>query len=89
VVFLVEFVNGPMKFFYISSQSNQLGQFEIHEKECENIPEAIDRDYLGPFNNGREALRKAQLMQQASVCCERCCNTSFEASFNQSKKKDV
>lgn len=78
-----------MKFFYLSSKPTKLGKFEIHEKDCQDIPDAIDRDYLGPFNNGREALRKATLIQQEAVCCEKCCKTNFEASFIQSKKKEI
>ncbi|WP_026968224.1 hypothetical protein [Algoriphagus terrigena] len=70
-----------MKFFYLSSTANQDGQFEIHEKECESIPDAIDRDYLGPFNNGREALRKALLMKSAAVCCTTCCQLPSQPIF--------
>jgi hypothetical protein len=85
-VFLGNLKMSFMKFFYLSSKPNDLGHFEIHEKECPHIPEAIDRDYLGPFNNGQEALRKALLMNPGSVCCEHCCQTNFEARFSQSKK---
>ncbi len=74
-----------MKFFYLSFKANGKGGFEIHEKECELIPEPLDRDYLGPFNNGREALRKALLMKSAAVCCESCCKSTFEAVFNSAK----
>lgn len=62
--------------------------FEVHEKECEAIPDAIDRDYLGPFNNGREALRKATLINPNSVCCEQCCTSNFKALFGQSKSRE-
>lgn len=75
-----------MKFFYLSSKPTQQGKFLIHEKDCDDIPDAIDRDYLGPFNNGDEALRKAVLIQQNSVCCEKCCKSFFSASFIQSNK---
>lgn len=77
-----------MKFFYLSSKPNRLGQFEIHEKDCLDIPDAIDRDYLGPFNNGREALRKASLSVKDSICCEKCCKTNFEASFKKIKDRE-
>jgi tRNA splicing ligase len=77
-----------MKFFYLSSKSNSSGKFEIHEKDCIDIPEAIVRDYLGPFNNGREALRKALISEKLAVCCEKCCKTSFEASFIQVRSKE-
>ena len=78
-----------MKFFYLSSKPNPIGQFEVHEKECQNIPDAVDRDYLGPFNNGREALRKALQVQDASVCCEICCKSISEPLIIHSKKKEL
>lgn len=77
-----------MKFFYLSSKPNQLGKFEIHEKDCLNIPDAIDRDYLGPFNNGTEALRKALTIEKESVCCLNCCSTKFETIFIQTRKNE-
>ncbi len=77
-----------MKFFYLSSKPNSSGNFEIHEKECEFIPEALDRDYLGPFNNGKEALRKALLTSPKSICCEACCKSSFQAIFNTKLEKE-
>jgi hypothetical protein len=76
-----------MKFFYLSSKANSKGDFEIHEKECEFIPGALDRDYLGPFNNGREALRKAMSMKSTAVCCESCCKSTFSAIINSSKSE--
>jgi hypothetical protein len=77
-----------MKFFYLSSKPNSIGKFEVHEKECQNIPEAIDRDYLGPFNNGREALRKATQIQEASVCCEVCCGSGLDPLIVQSIRRE-
>lgn len=77
-----------MKFFYLSSKPNSSGKFEVHEKDCLDLPDAIDRDYLGPFNNGREALRKALLSELESICCEKCCKNNFEASFKKSKSKE-
>lgn len=74
-----------MKFFYLSSKPNKNGHFEIHEKECQSIPDSIDRDYLGPFNNGREALRKALIMKPTAVCCENCCKSTFQAVFTSIK----
>lgn len=76
-----------MKFFYLSSEPNIKGQFEIHEKECDSIPDSINRDYLGPFNNGREALRKAILMKPTAICCENCCKSPFQAVFTSVKGK--
>ncbi|SIS96602.1 hypothetical protein [Belliella pelovolcani] len=62
-----------MKFFYLSTRSNDDGFFEIHERGCEHIPDPVNRDYLGPFNNGDEALRKALTMNPQSIKCKSCC----------------
>ena len=62
-----------MKFFYLSSKINFDGKYEIHQRECKNLPDILDRDYLGPFNNGQEALRKAQKANEHAVLCESCC----------------
>jgi RecJ-like exonuclease len=61
-----------MKFFYLASEPNSEGKFEIHERDCELIPSAYDRDYLGPYNCGKEALSKALTVREASVLCEKC-----------------
>jgi hypothetical protein len=74
-----------MKFFYLSSKVNPDGHYEVHEKECPHLPGPLDRDYLGPFNNGREALRKAESIKPGAVCCENCCKPSFQAMFNSIK----
>ena len=62
-----------MKFFYLSSVPNSENLFEVHDKECEMIPDSINRDYLGPFNNGKEALRKAIQLKSESTLCPKCC----------------
>ncbi|WP_051316123.1 hypothetical protein [Algoriphagus vanfongensis] len=66
-----------MKFFYLSSTPNPEGKFEIHDRECRAIPGSLDRDYLGPFNNGPEAMRKAVSINPEACLCEDCCNTPF------------
>jgi hypothetical protein len=77
-----------MKFFYISNLPNPEGQFEIHEKECPYIPDAINRDYLGPFNNGKEAMRRGLQLKALAVLCKHCCANGFEAIFSPIKPKD-
>ena len=71
-----------MKFFYLSSKPNTDGQFEIHDRECEHLPIALDRDYLGPFNNGKEAMRKAQDLKSEVCLCPDCCVSSFKTIIN-------
>ncbi len=55
-----------MKFFYLSSVANSEGSHEVHHRDCELIPDSLNRDYLGPFNNGLEAIRKAEKNQSKS-----------------------
>ncbi|MEB2775167.1 hypothetical protein SYJ56_07600 [Algoriphagus sp. D3-2-R+10] len=64
-----------MKFFYLSSNPNDNGLHEVHDRECEHIPNPYDRDYLGPFNTGKEALRKALTIKKKVELCEYCCKS--------------
>lgn len=61
-----------MKFYYLATTPNSEGKFEVHERDCELIPTAYDRDYLGPFNSGHEAIRKGQKLNENAVICPRC-----------------
>lgn len=70
-----------MKFFYLSSKPNGNGIFEIHERECPHIPDAIDRDYLGPFNNGHEALNRVKPTNPAASVCKHCCDAPSQPIF--------
>ncbi len=65
-----------MKFFYLSSLPNENGLHVVHDRDCELIPDAYDRDYLGPYNTGSEALRKALTMKNEVGLCENCCVAS-------------
>lgn len=70
-----------MKFFYIASKPNSEGEFEIHERECDLIPDILNREYLGPYNNGKEAMRKALDLNPKAKTCEKCCSLSFQPIF--------
>lgn len=62
-----------MKFFYLSSIQDFEGGFKIHHKDCPNFPNMYQRDYLGPFNSGVEALRKAIHFNPNAQLCKCCC----------------
>jgi len=70
-----------MKFYYLSTVPNSESKYEVHERNCVYKPEMIDLVYLGPFNSGQEALRKARLKNKAAVTCSSCCNSTFSPSF--------
>lgn len=62
-----------MKFFYLSANPNNEGQYEVHDRDCELIPCSYERDYLGPYNAGKEAIRKAQTLKEEVALCSHCC----------------
>ncbi len=77
-----------MKFFYLSSKPNSEGKFEIHERECNLIPSAYDRDYLGPFNSGREAISKASNLRAETILCDKCGSDNYVAAFRNLKREN-
>ncbi|MDR7127812.1 hypothetical protein J2X69_000140 [Algoriphagus sp. 4150] len=68
-----------MKFFYLSSNPNKDGLHEIHDRECEYIPSSYERDYLGPYNSGKEAMRKALTIRNGVALCKNCCSTTVHS----------
>ncbi len=74
-----------MKFYYLSTSSNDHGNFEVHERDCSRLPDLYDRDYLGPFNSGDEALRKALTVTEDACVCEECCKSTFQAIIVSTK----
>ena len=74
-----------MKFFYLSSHPNENGHYVVHDRECELIPNSYDRDYLGPYNTGNEALRKALTLKDNVVLCENCCSTGDQSIITNIK----
>ncbi|MBN3518476.1 hypothetical protein JYB62_00555 [Algoriphagus lutimaris] len=71
-----------MKFFYLASSPNSEGEFEIHDRECEFIPDLHEREYLGPYNNGKEAMRKALDLNPKATICEKCGTSAFHGIFS-------
>ncbi|UZD24240.1 hypothetical protein PBT90_12680 [Algoriphagus halophytocola] len=77
-----------MKFFYLSSKPNSEGAFEIHDRECEHIPDLYERDYLGPYNSSKEALRKAASIRPKAKACDHCCGKVQDYVIKTSLYKD-
>jgi hypothetical protein len=61
-----------MKFYYLSTESNQDRDFEIHQRECPRIPSFHKRIYLGPFHNSEKALQSVLKNQPRTVICLSC-----------------
>lgn len=71
-----------MKFYYLSSVPNNEGHFEIHHRECSDIPTFHDRIYLGPFNNSVEALIQSLKTNTKSVVCKHCQEETLVTKFS-------
>ncbi|WP_198669824.1 hypothetical protein [Cognataquiflexum aquatile] len=71
-----------MKFYYLSTEPNVEGEFEIHHRECSKIPSLHKRFYLGPFNNGQEALNQARVSESKSTICSTCQNVAMVPKFS-------
>jgi len=71
-----------MKFYYLSTEPNIEGDFEIHHRECSKIPSFHNRLYLGPFNNALEAMNHSKISFPRSVICEACQNVSMVPGFS-------
>jgi hypothetical protein len=67
-----------MKFFYVASKKTKIGKHVVHERECAQLPDALDRTYLGPFNNGLEALRRAKEIDSNVILCTSCCPSTTQ-----------
>jgi len=62
-----------MRFFYIADKSSASGFKEVHDQDCPEIPDMLNRKYLGPFNNPSEAIRRVKQTDPLAVGCEVCC----------------
>jgi len=68
-----------MKFFYLDITRNPSEVSEVHEKDCPKIPSMVNRTYLGPFNNAREALRTALERKTNVIACPQCCQAKMSS----------
>lgn len=72
-----------MKFYYLATESNEEGNFEIHHRECPKIPTFHKRIYLGPFNNAYEALEKTKISYPKATVCKEYVNQCMIPVFSE------
>ena len=61
-----------MAVYYVSKNSQETGEHEIHTLECEYMPDPWSRLHLGDFSNCRDAIEKAKLHYDNVDGCHRC-----------------
>lgn len=75
-----------MKFYYLSNEKNASGFFEIHLKSCAYLPDRDKRTYLGPFNNGKEALNRTIHSNPNAILCGHCCGKDVTIAKTSDKE---
>lgn len=73
-----EKMGDSMKYYYVNKQPQSNGDHEVHAAECSFLPDVQNREYLGYFNNCREAVATAKRTYPgADGCfyCSRECHT--------------
>lgn len=68
-----------MKFFYLGLSNLASEVNEVHLEDCPQIPPMLNRSYLGPFNNAKEALRKAKEIIKNVSACPQCCQKEMSS----------
>ncbi|PWK18575.1 hypothetical protein [Xanthomarina spongicola] len=65
--------------YYVNKNSQANGDHEVHKIGCSFMPEDQNRDYLGDFNNCKDAVNKAKkYYSKVNGCyyCSKDCHTS-------------
>jgi hypothetical protein len=77
-----------MKFFYLSTIDNKQGFSEIHHRECPNLPSLERREYLGLFDDAKEALKIAINFNPNASLCPICSQKLMKNEVISSNLKD-
>ena len=49
-----------LKNYYVNKNAQPTGEHEVHAEDCPYMPHIQNRQYLGCFDNCKEALKKAK-----------------------------
>ncbi len=63
------------KHYYVNKETigNPHYNHEVHTKDCQWMPSAANRDYLGYYNNCAAAVKKAEEIYANVDGCATCC----------------
>lgn len=75
-----------MKFFYLSTQVSNRGSYDLHHRDCVQLPPVSQREYIGPFDNGKEALKKAINFNPNASLCPICNKSQIKLNTENSTK---
>lgn len=61
-----------MKHYYVNKNAQSDGYHEVHNDECTRLPDVLNREYLGYFNNCKDGVAKAKTIYSNSDGCAYC-----------------
>ncbi|MEI8388819.1 MAG: hypothetical protein WCG23_02930 [bacterium] len=61
------------KSYYVNQNAQSTGEHEVHCEECSYLPDVLNRQYLGAFDNCRDAVKKAKEYYSNVDGCYYCC----------------
>jgi 23S rRNA G2069 N7-methylase RlmK/C1962 C5-methylase RlmI len=64
-----------MKDYYVNKIKQSNGDLEVHESSCRFLPNIENREYIGLFNDCKEAVKKAKEKYAQSDGCYFCSNS--------------
>ncbi len=67
------------RLFYVNMRAREDGLHELHVAGCERLSGTMDRQFLGMFRGGRDAIAEAQLRDVTAIASCLCCRDFEDA----------
>lgn len=66
-----------MKSYYVNDKAQSNGDHEVHHEDCQYLPSAQNRTYLGEFSNCSDAVKAKDYHKKVNGCktCSSECHT--------------
>jgi hypothetical protein len=61
-----------MPTYYINTNPNQTGKYEVHTSDCTFLLSFLNRKYLGDFKSCSDAIKKAEETFDTVKACRNC-----------------
>ena len=62
------------KHYFVNKNAQSTGEHEVHAEGCSYMPEILNREDLGYFENCKDAIKKARECYKDVDGCFYCCN---------------
>lgn len=66
-----------MFLYYVNTNPQTNGDHEVHASACENVPNFLNRKFLGHFATCKEAVKEAMKTYRQSNCCKTCSDECY------------